>query len=518
MDQRTSERMAAAVARAARAESERCRRASATIVLSILSAAACAPLLATGTALPVAAALAGVAGNVGGGVLSAVIDRAIARLQDGSDKQTQPDDLREKLAIELLAALEKDDEAARELQTGLFNILVQIDGIQAAVNAVGDETREHLLACFSALAGQQAKAQGNLDAIVAGLRRQERRQWDQTALLEEIADRQRLLMRKLHPPATTAPGIPALRSGPSTAEPLIVPTEPTAAKHQDWTGGAEVTVADRVYLLHTDFTAERLSTDGSLLFRQARALRLVPAGRRGHENAWLRQIVVRHGRPGASSALSALEAERDMLARFDPARGLPRVTQMAADGRTATLVLTWPASRSTGGPCDTLQAELEARAAQLDSWRMFRLISGLAGLCDCLGSLHESGVTHRDLTPAGIIAFDSGQLVLRDLGLAAHEYQPGESSAEYLAPEQRLGSRDRPGPPTDVYQLAAVAYHLLTGVPPHPRLPLPLNAQVPGVPGRLGAVLDVALAADSDTRPGIRSLGRALFAACDDLV
>jgi hypothetical protein len=295
-----------------------------------------------------------------------------------------------------------------------------------------------------------------------------------------------------------------------------VPIGVACAGDQSWTGGAEVTVGARVYLLHTGFTTEHISPDGSTLLRQARALRLIPAGRAGQENAWLRQAEIRHNNPAARRALTALVAERDLLARLGPARGLPRAAGMTADGRVATLVLGWPAARS-GGPCDTLQTGLDTHAAQMDSWHMFRLLSGLAGLYDTLAGLHEAGAAHRNLTPSGIIVLDDGRLVLRDLGLAAHAYQPGESSGDYLAPEQRWSARGRPGPSADVYQLAAIAYHLLAGHPPHPRFPLPLSGLAADLPTRLGAGLDAALGADPAARPGARSLSRALRLACDDL-
>jgi hypothetical protein len=107
--------------------------------------------------------------------------------------------------------------------------------------------------------------------------------------------------------------------------------------------------------------------------------------------------------------------------------------------------------------------------------------------------------------------------VLRDLGLATQYPEPGEGPAAYQASEQRRRSYRRPGPSTDVYQLAAVAYHLLVGRPPDARLPLPVRGQVPQVPERIGSAVDAALAQAPNGRPHIRSLGATLRAARDDL-
>jgi hypothetical protein len=270
-------------------------------------------------------------------------------------------------------------------------------------------------------------------------------------------------------------------------------------------------------MLYGDFLEERSSADYSLIYRQARGLQLVPAGRRGQEYVWLRQAEIRQGNPAGRIALGALPAERDLLARFGSIRGLPRVGQLALTGRTATLALVWPTSRSAGGSCESLDALLDRTGTPMDPWRMFRLFTGMAGLCGTLARLHDHGVAHRYLTPSAIIMLDDGRLVLRDLGLAAREHAPGEGPASYQAPEERPHARARSGPRTDVYQLAAVVYHLISGHPPHARRPLPLQAQAPGVPQRISQGLDAALAPDPGERPDIRSLGNMFRAGRDDL-
>ena len=59
-------------------------------------------------------------------------------------------------------------------------------------------------------------------------------------------------------------------------------------------------IGDRVYLLHDEFLEERFSADHSVLYRQARGLRLDPSGGRDDEYAWLRQAHVpsARGQPG----------------------------------------------------------------------------------------------------------------------------------------------------------------------------------------------------------------------------
>jgi hypothetical protein len=507
----------AEVARTAATQPGRLRRCSAVGLLALLSAAALAPAAIAGGGV-LATALAGVAGNIGGGLLSGVIDRAIARLHDGKAAPLESGAVRDALETELLAALQQGDSTAQSLSVALTDLLMRIDGFGAAVEAVGDDLRGHLQSCCRELAAQQGEVLGRLGAIDAGQLRQERQLRYQVRLIEEMADRLRLFTRLLADWSAAGPGT-ASSSGLSPAvihlaAPGAGPAPPRAA----WSGGAEILAGDRVYLLHGHYLEECFSADHCVLLRQARGLRLTPAGEPDHEHVWLRQVETRRDGPVAKVALSALAGERDLLTRLGAVRGLPRVSQLVAGGRTATLALLWPTSRpGSGSPCETLHSILGENAAPMDSWRMFRLFTGLAGLCGTLAALHDGGVAHRNLTPPGILMLDDGRLVLRDLGLAARNYQPGEGPADYQAPEQRRGGHGRSGPQADVYQLAAVAYHLVAGHPPHPRIPLPLRAQARAVPERISAGLDAALAADPGRRPGIRWLGDAFRAARDDL-
>lgn len=65
--------------------------------------------------------------------------------------------------------------------------------------------------------------------------------------------------------------------------------------------------------------------------------------------------------------------------------------------------------------------------------------------------------------------------------------------------------------------LHAGAYHLATGHPPLARTPLPVRAQVPGLPERAAVVLDAALVPEPSERPDVGVLGDALRAARDEL-
>jgi serine/threonine protein kinase len=172
-----------------------------------------------------------------------------------------------------------------------------------------------------------------------------------------------------------------------------------------------------------------------------------------------------------------------------------------------TLALTWPAERD-GRPGETVRARFPP--GTLDAWRVSLLLAGLRGLALALQRLHRLGASHRDLTPDAIVVVGNDRFALRDLGLAATGFRPGEGPADYQAPEQAFGTRmPRPGPATDAYQLAAIAYHLITGRVPvtSGRIPPPLH---PGLAETASDMIAAVLASGPASRPPIQEFRAAL--------
>lgn len=270
--------------------------------------------------------------------------------------------------------------------------------------------------------------------------------------------------------------------------------------------GTEAAIEDGRYLVHGDFLEEQPITDGSAVERRGRALRIGPP----HEQVWLRQVEVRHRTPQAKIAVLSLGREHDLLdALKGKGSGTPVLVGRFQDGGVGTLVSRWPSTPSSGRPCDTLASFLPEPGEFMDSLRALGVLRELARLCRTLTTLHRLRYTHRRLAPGGIVRLDDGRLVLRDLGLAAIEYETGEGAGPYQAPEQRPRTSGRVGPWTDTYQVAAVAYHLVTGHPPRNPVPLPVIALVPGLPSGTAAALDAALRPDPAQRPDIRTLAAA---------
>lgn len=263
--------------------------------------------------------------------------------------------------------------------------------------------------------------------------------------------------------------------------------------------GPEVDVGDTAYLVHDRPSEARPTGDGGAVVRQARCLRLNPRGGFG----WLRRVEVRESTPLARRARQALAAEHELLVELAGVPGLPAVLQFAeGPGDVTTLVTAWPETRSHR-PCDPLDVLLPGAPVR-DPGVPARVCHALAGLCTTLAALHARRTTHGALTPARLLMLDDGTLQLRDL--ARTEFEP----PEYPAPEQL--ARGAGGPWTDVHQVGAIAYHLITGRQPSPRAPLPVRAWVPEVPADLADTVDAALVPTPTERPDAATLGARLRA------
>jgi serine/threonine-protein kinase len=156
-------------------------------------------------------------------------------------------------------------------------------------------------------------------------------------------------------------------------------------------------------------------------------------------------------------------------------------------------------------PGPTLADLLTRRWTAAQTTRFLRTLLGY------LVKLHAAGIIHRDLKPSNIKRTTPNRYVLLDFGIAkqadvtlafAHA-----GSIEYAPLEQLRG--EATDARSDLFSLAATAYHLLTGTVPVPvpeRLayrtdPTPPSVLVPGVSPTLDALLLQMLMLDPADRP-----------------
>ncbi|MCF6746382.1 serine/threonine protein kinase, partial [Blastococcus sp. KM273128] len=155
------------------------------------------------------------------------------------------------------------------------------------------------------------------------------------------------------------------------------------------------------------------------------------------------------------------------------------------------------------------------------------VVTAIAPVAAALAHAHERGVVHGDLAPGNILFTGDGRPVLTDLGVARviGETAAAEVTPAYVDPAVARGAA--PDPSSDVFGVAAAAFHALTGVAPwNAATPagtlavaasgqLPDLAELaPGAPARLVEVIARGLATDPDVRGSAAEFALDLRHAC----
>jgi serine/threonine protein kinase len=151
--------------------------------------------------------------------------------------------------------------------------------------------------------------------------------------------------------------------------------------------------------------------------------------------------------------------EGHTLARYDHP-GIVHVVDAINDNNTTYLVM----ELLTG---DTLET-LIINNGPLPEQQVETLLTKIA---DTLTVLHADGILHRDIKPSNIIWHKTRGPVLIDFGSARNVISAHTKTATALvshgyAPIEQYQTRANYGPQTDIYALAATAYHALTATPP----------------------------------------------------
>lgn len=212
-----------------------------------------------------------------------------------------------------------------------------------------------------------------------------------------------------------------------------------------------------------------------------------------------RQCAVKQVASFSLQSQRQIEAEIQFLARYATRfQFIPDIYDVWSEDGQSFMVMEFIAG-------DTLNQLME-RPWSADTVQHF-----LTTLLGYLGELHSVGVIHRDIKPNNIIRTPQGRYVLLDFGISKEGNITMTAaralSLDYASLEQFQGQSTDAR--SDLFSLAATAYHLLTGQPPTRADSRRLNGQpiiapsqlVPHVPAALERTLLAMLALDPAQRP-----------------
>lgn len=221
----------------------------------------------------------------------------------------------------------------------------------------------------------------------------------------------------------------------------------------------------------------------------------------------------RRGVEGTPRALKVLRrgASQAIVKRFrreaDRAREFDHPNLAHAVDADLTANPPWYAMELADG--DTLE-----RLVAADRSRVLRILPKITvGLLDALGALAERDLAHRDIAPANILVTDRGVARLVDLGLLDKPGSGLVGTPAYMAPEELRG--EHLGTASDLYEVGAVIYEVLSGMVPHEdmgsnllelrRTPglraTELDSMCPGVSASVARLVSSMIDPDPEARP-----------------
>ena len=228
--------------------------------------------------------------------------------------------------------------------------------------------------------------------------------------------------------------------------------------------------------------------------------------------------IIRPELSSQSDFVARFRHEAQAIARLDHP-GIVRIFDYALHQGTPYLVMEWAPGRDM---------EQLIEGGRLRPHLVLRLLRRAA---EGLDHAHRNGVVHRDLKPSNIRVDRDGQTRLIDFGLACVEgftlaTSPDSfvGSPDYVAPE--LLSQDEIDPRSDVYSLAAVIFHAVTGRKPFSgsswidiaaRRLIEPPPEATEVPRGFAHVLATAMSRNPQHRPpGATALLSSLWCALED--
>ncbi len=140
-----------------------------------------------------------------------------------------------------------------------------------------------------------------------------------------------------------------------------------------------------------------------------------------------------------------------------------------------------------GQPLDEILAQVyDGHRGYREKYDLHHRLLIFRNVCEAVAFAHSRQVIHLDIKPENVMIGSFGEVLLMDWGIAKYfgildfSQRPGPKSGvmpqargeirgtpAYMAPEQAKGDVDAIDPQTDIFQLGACLYHMLTFTPPY---------------------------------------------------
>lgn len=240
-----------------------------------------------------------------------------------------------------------------------------------------------------------------------------------------------------------------------------------------------------------------------------------------------RQVALKVVRGLSAAVVERMRREIEVLAQLEHP-GIARL-YAAGESRIDDVDVPWLALEYVRG----VDLVRHAQEQHLDLVARLRLLIEVAR---AVHYAHERGVVHRDLKPGNILVDEDGHPKVLDFGIARLREDGAQGLTQdgqvlgtlpYMSAEQLAGDSGRIDARSDVYSLGVLAYELIAGRLPHPRLNTStifeaLDILRHDTPPRLATIspnargdLDTAIMKSLAAEPGQRYVSAAEWA--DDL-